>query len=88
MISTYLVPLDQVGAARPDHMDFLAKLEDSGAVVGAGRQESGKGGIILLRAGSAREAVALLADDPYVLRGLARYDAVGWTVTRGPLASL
>ena len=33
------------------------------------------------------EAHVLMADDPYVLRGLASYQAIGWTPTRGALAS-
>ncbi|MDP9819575.1 YciI family protein [Spirilliplanes yamanashiensis] len=88
MISTYLRPLPEVDAARPDHFAFMDRLEADGHVVGAGRQESGTGGIVLLRAGSADEARRLMADDPYVLRGLATYEPVGWTVTRGPLAAL
>jgi uncharacterized protein YciI len=88
MISTYLRPLEEVDAARPDHFRFMDELEAAGHVVGAGRQEPPTGGIVLLRADSAEAAAALLADDPYVQRGLAEYRPVGWHVSRGPLASL
>jgi uncharacterized protein YciI len=85
MISTYLAPLDEVDAARAAHMEWLEGLEHRGLVVTAGRQEPPVGGIVLLDAASADEAVALMADDPYVRRGLATYTATGWTPTRGAL---
>ena len=88
MISTYLRPLEEVDAARPDHFRFMDELEAAGHVVGAGRQEPATGGIVLLRAGSAEEAQRLMAGDPSVQRGLATYEAVGWQVSRGPLAQL
>lgn len=87
MISTYLAPLDEVDAARADHLDFLAGLEAMGVVVGAGRQDPPTGGIVLLDVDSEAEARALLAEDPYVTRGLARYEPTGWKLARGPLAS-
>ena len=41
---------------------------------------------MLLATDSRDEAVAQMADDPYVLRGLATYTATGWKPTRGALA--
>jgi uncharacterized protein YciI len=88
MISTYSRPLDEVDAARADHLAFMDGLEADGHLVGAGRQEPAVGGIVLLRAESAEAAQALMADDPYVLRGLAEYRPINWQVSRGPLAAL
>ena len=85
MISTYRAPLEQVDAARDDHVRYLDELERRGLVVSAGRQNPPVGGIILFNVDSEAEARALLADDPYVLRGLADYEARGWTPTRGVL---
>ena len=87
MISTYVAPLDQVDEARPDHFEFMAGLEATGVVVGAGRQDPPVGGIVLLDVDTEDEARALLADDPYVLRGLARYEPTGWKPARGSLAT-
>ena len=87
MISTYLAPLDRIDEARPDHFEFMAGLEATGVVVGAGRQDPPVGGIVLLDVDTEPEARALLADDPYVLRGLARYEPTGWKPTRGSLAT-
>jgi uncharacterized protein YciI len=87
MISTYRAPLAEVDAARDEHLRFLDELERRGLVVSAGRQNPPTGGIILFNLDSEEEARALLSDDPYVLRGLADYEARGWTPTRGVLAN-
>jgi uncharacterized protein YciI len=86
MISTYLVPLDEVDKAREDHMRYLDGLEERGLVVAAGRQDPPNGGVILFAVDSDDKARALIADDPYVQRRLARYQATGWKPTRGVLA--
>ena len=85
MISTYRAPLAEVDAARDDHLRYLDELERRGLVVSAGRQNPPTGGMVLLNVDTEDEARALMADDPYVLRGLADYDAKGWTPTRGVL---
>jgi uncharacterized protein YciI len=86
MISTYLRPLDEVDAAREDHMSYLADLERRGLVVSAGRQDPPAGGVILFDVDTEAEANALIARDPYVQRGLATYEATGWKPSRGVLA--
>ena len=86
MISTYLKPLDEVDAAREDHFSFLAGLERRGLAVTAGRQTPPVGGIILLDVDTEAEAQELIAQDPYVQRGLAAYTATGWQPSRGVLA--
>ncbi|GIF43787.1 hypothetical protein Axi01nite_80980 [Actinoplanes xinjiangensis] len=86
MISTYLKPLDEVDAARADHLAFVDELEKTGYAVTAGRMDPPTGGIILLDVDTEAEAHELIAKDPYVVRGLARYTATGWHPTRGALA--
>jgi uncharacterized protein YciI len=86
MISKYLRPLDEVDGSREDHMAFLAGLEARNLVVSAGRQDPAVGGVVLLGVETEAEAVALMAGDPYVQRGLAAYTATGWKPTRGVLA--
>jgi uncharacterized protein YciI len=85
MISTYSAPLEQVDEARADHLRFIDGLDERGLVVSAGRQEPPAGGVVLLQVDSAAEAHALMAEDPYVLRGLATYEAIGWQPMRGVL---
>ncbi|RAK35342.1 uncharacterized protein YciI [Actinoplanes lutulentus] len=86
MISKYLKPLAEVDAAREDHLAFVDGLEKGGFSVTAGRQDPAAGGIILLDVDTQAEAEALIAEDPYVQRGLAVYTATGWHPTRGALA--
>ena len=86
MISTYLAPLDEVDKARAEHFRFVDGLEARKLVVSAGRQDPPVSGVIILAVDTEAEAVALMADDPYVQRGLARYQAVGWQPVRGVLA--
>ena len=84
MISTYTAPLEQVDRAREAHMRFLDGLAE--LVVSAGRRDPPVGGVVLLDAATEAEARELMADDPYVVQGLAEYRAVGWKPTRGALA--
>lgn len=86
MISTYIAPLEQVDEARDAHLAYLDALEQKGLVVTAGRQDPPVGGVILFDVDTEAEARELIADDPYVLRGLANYEPTGWKPTRGALA--
>ncbi len=86
MISTYLAPLAEVDAARDAHLAFLEELEGRGLVVTAGRQDPPNGGVVILGVDTEAEARELIAQDPYVQRGLAEYQAVGWQPSRGALA--
>jgi uncharacterized protein YciI len=88
MISTYLRPLDEVDAIRPEHAEFLASLDHDGLLVGAGRSIPPTGGIVLLDVETEEQARATMAADPYVTGGYAAYEPVGWAVTRGPLTAL
>lgn len=87
MISTYLAPLAEVDALRDEHLRFLAGLEQRRLVVSAGRQDPPVGGVVILAVASEAEAVALMAEDPYVRAGVARYQAIGWQPSRGVLAT-
>ena len=87
MISKYLAPLAELDAARPDHAQYLDRLEAAGYVVTAGRQKPPVGGIVIFDVDTVDEARGLIADDPYVQRGLAAYEPYGWEPTRGLLAN-
>jgi uncharacterized protein YciI len=86
MISKFLQSIDEVDKSREDHMAFLSGLEERGLVVSAGRQDPATGGVVVLGVDTEAEAVALMAGDPYVQRGLAAYEPTGWKPTRGVLA--
>ena len=85
MISTYLVPLDEVDRLRDQHLAFLDTLEQRGLVISAGRQDPPAGGVVLLDVATEAEAFEVMALDPYALAGAAEYRATGFTPSRGIL---
>jgi len=85
MISTYVVPLDEVDKLQDAHLAFLDSLEERGLVVSAGRQDPPKGGVVILDVASEDEARAVMADDPYVTAKAAEYQPTGFTPSRGVL---
>lgn len=86
MISKYLVSIDEVAKVRSAHLAFLEGLYARGVLVAAGRQDPPVGGMVLLDVGDEALGHQILADDPYVLNGIAEYTAVGWHPTVGALA--
>jgi uncharacterized protein YciI len=86
MISKYLVPLDEVDKARDEHLAFLEGLVQQGKLAIAGRQDPPVGGLLLLDVATEAEARELIADDPYVQRGLAEYTATGFKPSLGKFA--
>jgi uncharacterized protein YciI len=87
MISTYTVPLEEVDKLRDAHLAFLDELQGRGLVVDAGRQSPPRGGVVILNVASEEEAVAVMADDPYLKANVGHYQAVGFNPTRGVLAN-
>ena len=85
MISTYLVPLDEIAKVRDEHLAFLEGLVAKGTVVAAGRQDPPVGGMVLLDVADEAAAREVLTRDPYVLNGFAEYEARGWVPTVGAL---
>ena len=72
-------------AVRPVHRKFLAGLGDS--LVASGPTDDG-GAVLVLDAGSAEEAAALLDDDPYRAGGfIGSRSVVGWDVVLGRWAT-
>jgi len=85
MISKYLVPLAEVDQVRDDHLAFLDGLEAQGLMVAAGRQDPPAGGVVILNVNDEARAREVMADDPYVVRGIAEYAATGFVPSRGVL---
>ena len=85
MISTYLVPLDEIAKVRDQHLAFLEVLFAQGTLVAAGRQDPPVGGMVLLDVADEAAAREVLTRDPYVLNGFAEYEARGWSPTVGAL---
>ncbi|GAB1511689.1 YciI family protein [Actinophytocola sp. KF-1] len=69
---------------RDDHVAYLNKLREDGALVAAGPYEDGSGGAILLNAEDVAAAEKIVAGDPYTQLDVTRDRFLrGWKVTVG-----
>lgn len=82
-ISTYLKPLEEVDRFYLAHAEWLMKHYTSGRFLGSGSRVPRTGGVILARVASREEFLALLADDPFQINGVARYEV--YEFAPGPL---
>jgi uncharacterized protein YciI len=74
--SIYLVPLEEVDKQIDAHRAYLRELIGKKILVCSGPKIPRTGGFILLSAGSRDEAVNIMAQDPYVLNGIATYEVI------------
>lgn len=72
-LSEYTVALEEVDRHRDDHRAWLDQARHAGRVLESGRQVPPTGGVILLEATDRAAAEAMIATDPYVAAGVARY---------------
>ena len=72
----YKAELAQIDAHMTDHMAFLNKHYAAGRFVVSGRKVPRDGGIIVATGGSRAEIEAIIADDPFVARGLADFRVI------------
>jgi uncharacterized protein YciI len=69
----YKVPLASIDKHMPGHMKFLKKYYTAGKFLVSGRKIPRDGGIILAIGESRAEIEAIVAEDPFVARGLADF---------------
>ena len=63
------------------HAAHLAELDDSGQLVAAGPLIEKAGGLIVLRTGSAAEAMAIAEEDPLVRGTYQTYELATWVLS-------
>ena len=68
---TYTVDLAEIDAAMKSHVAWLDRHYKDGAFVASGRKVPRDGGIILATAPDRATVEAIVAEDPFVARGLA-----------------
>jgi uncharacterized protein YciI len=87
---TYTAPLEQVDALLPDHVAWLERNYAAGRFLASGRQVPRVGGVILARAESREELLAVLAEDPFQKAGVAQLQLAEFlpTMTSPELESL
>jgi uncharacterized protein YciI len=86
-VSTYTRPLEEIDAVRGEHLEWIGRQYQSGQLLVSGRQSPAVGGVVIGRAGDLAAFRTLLADDPFVRTGLARYDVIEFEPTPAALAT-
>jgi len=72
---------------RPSHRDFLRALNAEGVVRASGPVDGGTGALVIVEAGSAQDALAVLDADPFATSGvIAERSVRQWDVVIGGLA--
>ena len=79
---TYLLPVEDVDALMPGHIEWLEQGYADGLFVASGRRIPRTGGVILARSGDEAGLRAFLARDPFAVHGAARFDVVEFTATK------
>ncbi len=82
VILRYVWSLDAVLALRPKHVEFLNAHYADGTFIVSGPQVPRTGGVILARANSRAELVAILANDPFHKEGAAEYQVFEFMVNK------
>jgi uncharacterized protein YciI len=87
VIINYTKPIEHVDAVRTEHLAWIKENADAGRLVLAGRQTSGKGGVLIFNVGSRAEVEALCKNDPYAKNAVANYDYIEFDAKSGALAA-
>jgi uncharacterized protein YciI len=79
---------EQIGAVLPQHLEYMIGLEKQGILFASGPLTAPPGapagdGLTILRAGSAEEARAIAAADPFVVNKLRTFEVREWTLMEG-----
>ncbi|WP_020664958.1 YciI family protein [Amycolatopsis benzoatilytica] len=82
VVLTYTAPLDEIDQAMPDHVEWLSKQYDDGHFLASGRQNPRIGGVIITRPMDRANLDAILAADPFAIKGLASYEIIEFSPTR------
>ncbi|ANM28472.1 hypothetical protein ABI59_00765 [Acidobacteria bacterium Mor1] len=72
----YVEPLEAIDAAMRDHVAFLERCYAAGVFLASGRKVPREGGVILAVAPSREDLDEIMSHDPFIVRGLARYEIV------------
>ena len=78
----YVVELDRIDAALPEHVAWLDRQYADGVAVVSGRQEPRVGGVIVWRGLERPELERRVAEDPFVAGGLATVTIVEFRATK------
>jgi len=82
VLLTYQKDLAEVDRLMREHMRFLKAQYDAGVFVVSGRRVPRTGGVILARGVDKAELEAIMAGDPFVREGAARFEVVEFNASQ------
>lgn len=78
----YIQPLEIVEHYLEEHIQFLDKYYNLNKFIFSGRRNPRVGGIILMNAVSEQEVETIIAEDPFYIHNIARYEIIEFTPTK------
>ena len=85
VVITYTKPVENVDAVRTEHLAWIAEHTKAGRLLLAGRQTSGKGGVLIFNVPARAEVEAMCKEDPYAKNSVATYDFIEFDAKSGAL---
>ena len=79
---TYLKSISEVEKYLPQHIDYLERHYQSGHFIASGRKVPRTGGVILCRAESKEQALAIMQEDPFYIYQIAEYYIIEFVPTK------
>ena len=79
VLLTYQKPLAEIDRLMKEHVRFLQQQYDAGVFVASGRQVPRTGGAILASSTDRKNLEEIMARDPFVREGAARFDFIEFT---------
>ena len=82
VLLTYEKPLAEVDRLMKEHMRFLQEQYDAGIFVASGRRVPRTGGVILARGTDKGTLEEIMARDPFVREGAARFEVIEFNASQ------
>jgi len=79
VLLTYEKPVGEIDRLMKEHVRFLQEQYDAGLFVASGRRVPRTGGVILARGTDKQSLEAIMARDPFVREGAARFEVIEFT---------
>ena len=78
ILLNYKVSVEEVDQFRPGHFKYLDKNYENGSFICSGPRIPRTGGVILCRAKSQEEVLAIIQDDPYLINDVVDYEIINF----------
>src|SRR5579859_5774637 len=82
LLIQYRQPLERIDPLIPAHNAYLDKYYAQGTFIVSGRRIPRTGGVILANIASEEEMQRITAEDPFMVAGVAQYEAIAFTPTK------